>query len=269
MNAHHAEVIAVRTELGSTLCFEFPELPETLASMVAGESQPARLTATLPENYSTEGTFPLLVFLLPYSRGEVHTRTRVLIGWRDFICVHMPTFKLDYDRNEPCRGILVSMDDFQTVSHVYRVMLQKLFDSVPNIDFERSAMGGFSNGGLTTAMLLAGQDEFILHHFRSFFFVEGANPLAANVLHKPAMRRNRFLVMRGDDFNGAAVREAEFLLDRALALVATEYQLDFTFVVMRGVKHEFPEEYEAQLGHWLRGEKLLSTDMGESCFNKS
>ena len=164
----------------------------------------------------------------------------------------MPTFKRTYDKNEPNNGILVTMDDFQTISHAYRIMLKKLFDAVPNIDKEHSAIGGFSNGGYTTAVLLANQDEFIMQNFRSYFFIEGANPLAANVLHKPAMRRNRYLVMRGNDFNGAAIREANFHLDQALELMAQEYNLDLELIIMHGKKHEFPEEYAAQLSHWVR-----------------
>lgn len=255
-----ANVITMKIEPGATLHFEFPELPDTLASMVTGDYQPPRLAATLPENYDPNGRFPLLVFLLPYGRGEEHPPTRDLIGKQDFICVHLPTFKRSHDKDEPARGILVSMGDLQAASHAFRTMLQKLFEAVPNIDPERSAIGGFSNGAFATAMLLAGQDEFVLHHFRSFFFVEGANPLAANVLHKPAMRRNRYLVMRGNDFNGAAVREAEFHLDLALSLFAREYGLDLTLIVMDGAKHEFPDEYAAQLGQWLRGEKLPSQE---------
>jgi hypothetical protein len=41
-------------------------------------------------------------------------------------------------------------------------------------------MGGFSDGG-HTMVLLAGMAEFILESFCSFFFLEGASPLAANV----------------------------------------------------------------------------------------
>jgi len=148
------------------------------------------------------------------------------------------------------------MDDFQTVGHAYRIMLQKLLDAVPNITTERSALGGFSNGAHTTAVLLAGQDEFILRNFRSFFFVEGASPLAANVLQKLAMKRNRFLVLFGDQSKGEPVREALILVSRSLEYSAQERQLDFTSIVMRGAGHEMPPKYAAQIGRWVRGEKF-------------
>jgi predicted esterase len=241
-------------EPNGMLSFEFPELPDTLATMLTGERQAPRFTATLPENYSPSGKFPLFVFLLPYGRGEPHSPTREVIGPSDFICVHLPVFKRTVDRNEPWRGLLVSMEDFETLSCAFRVMLGELFAAVSNIDPERSAIGGFSNGGYATAVLLAGQDDFILHHFRSFFFVEGNAPLAANVLHKPSMKRNRYLVMRGDKLAGDPVHEARVHIDRALEYQAKEHSLDFTFAVMHGAAHELPDDYAAQIGRWVRSE---------------
>jgi len=251
--AHGAD--QAKLEPNATLSFEFPDLPDTLATKMTGDKQPARLTAELPENYSSDEKFPLFIFLHGGhgGHGKPHPVTREIAGKRDFICVTLPLFKRAFDTNE---GALVSMDDFQTVGHAYRIMLQKLLDAVPNITPERSALGGFSNGAHTTAMLLAGQDEFILRNFRSFFFVEGASPLAANVLQKLAMKRNRFLVLFGDQSKGEPVREALILVSRSLEYSAQERQLDFTSIVMRGAGHEMPPKYAAQIGRWVRGEKF-------------
>ena len=245
----------VKLEPNATLSFEFPDLSDTLATMITGEKQTARLTAELPENYSSDGKFPLFIFLHGGhgGHGKPHPVTREIAGKRDFICVTLPLFKRTFDTNE---GALVSMDDFDTVSRAYRNMLQKLLDGVPNVTPERSALGGFSNGAHTTAVLLAGQDEFILRHFRSFFFVEGGSPLAANVLQKLAMKRNRFLVLFGDQLKGDPVHEALILVGRSLEYSAQERQLDFTSIVMRGAGHEMPPQYATQIGQWVRGEKL-------------
>lgn len=51
LSARQGHDITMRIEPGSTLCFEFPELPDKLASMVTGEYEPAKLTATLPETF--------------------------------------------------------------------------------------------------------------------------------------------------------------------------------------------------------------------------
>lgn len=243
----------------AVLRWDFHDLPETLASMLTGEKKAARLTAQLPANYTPEGRFPLFVFLHGGhgGHGEPHPVTREIIGPRDFICVTLPLFKRVYDEKE---GALVAMDDFDTVRRAYRVMLQKLLDEVPNITTARSALGGFSNGGHTVAVLLAGMDEFTLDHFRSFFFVEGASPLAANVLQKLVMKRNRFLVLYGDQLQGVATHEALVLVCRSLAFAAQERQLDFTSIVMRGGGHEMPPRYAAMIGQWARGERLLDLE---------
>src|SRR2546426_9097718 len=53
----------VKLEPNALLRFDFPNLPETLASKFTGEKQAARLTAQLPDNYSASGDFPLFIFL--------------------------------------------------------------------------------------------------------------------------------------------------------------------------------------------------------------
>lgn len=130
--------------------------------------------------------------------------------------MNLPLFKRTNDR------ALISVEDFQTVSHAYRSMLQKLFDTVPNVTSERSVLGGFSNGAHTSALLIAGQDEFILRHFQAFYFVEGGfGALAANTLRKPTMRHCRFLVLRGDkadDDKPESKAEREHNTHLALAL---------------------------------------------------
>lgn len=52
----------VRLEPNAILRLDFPDLPDTLATIDTGEKKLARLTAQLPENYSLEGRFPLCVF---------------------------------------------------------------------------------------------------------------------------------------------------------------------------------------------------------------
>jgi len=104
----------------------------------------------------------------------------------------------------------------------------------------------------TTALLLAGEDDFILRHFRAFYFVEGGSPLAANALHRASLKRCRFLLLRGD--------QTDDYLSRALELGARESGLDFTFITMREAGHEFPMEYQRLLGQWIRGERLPETE---------
>jgi predicted esterase len=242
----------VKLEPNATLHFNFPNLPDTLATMQSGVKQPAQITAQLPENYSRDGKFPICVYLDGWDGGpgDKQDIARKIVGSRDFICVNLPLFKRAYNTNDGDLGLLVTVNDFEMASRAYRTMLQKLFDAVPNITPERSVFGGFSNGAHATSLLIAGQDEFILHHFQAFYFVEGGAFLAANTLEKPSpsMQKLRFLFLHGDYSSG--------FRNRAIEECAKEQNLDFTSVVMPNTGHAFPPKYMAITGQWIRGEKL-------------
>lgn len=255
-----------KLEPNAILRFKFPNLPDTFTTMNTGDKQPAELTAQLPENYSRDGKFPLCVCLDggDGGRGDRQGIARAIVGPTNFICVNLPLFKRAYNTNE---SGLVSPDDFDTVSAAYHAMLQKLFDAVPNITVEHSVFGGFSNGAHTTAVLLAGQDKFILRHFQAFYLVEGGFAIlaATNVLQKPSLKHYRFLILHGDQPGDDQPRSKLAREDitrhaGALEVQAAEHSLDFTSVVMHGYAHAFPPEYMAIAGQWIRGEKLPSTE---------
>ena len=63
-------------------------------------------------------------------------------------------------------GCALRLQSYDVATHTATLIL---LDAVPNITPERSTLGGFSNGANTTGVLLAGQDDFILRHFRAFF----------------------------------------------------------------------------------------------------
>lgn len=240
----------------------FPELPDTLAVMTTGEKQPTQLTVRLPANYSTTGKFPLFIFLNGGNGGfgDRMPVDRSTIGSNDFICCNLPLFTTTSSTNAD--PMVVTMEDYEKVSGAYRVMLQKLFDTVPNITRERSAIGGFSNGAHTIGILLERHDEFILQHFQSFALVEGGFGSVAAVLATPVtasrIAQSRFFVMYGDKFTPeyATLPIIHDDLVRACVLNAQVNHLDLTPVVMHGYGHEWPPKYGDLLGKWVRGEKL-------------
>lgn len=242
------------------LSFEFPDLPDTLAAMSQRKKAPAKMTALLPANYTAEGRFPLFVYLLGGEGGDGGwpDRGRAVVGDKDFICVGLPLFKDHMDRDEPAGGLMVSMDDIGVISRCYRTMLGRLFEAVPNITAERSVLGGFSNGAHTTAVLLAGQDPFILEHFRAFFLLEGgAGPMLANVLQKSSLRPCRFLLMVGDRARPDTKPPSTWELMFAIADAGLKgRKIDSTLLAMRGYGHEEPAPFLAVIGQWARGEAL-------------
>jgi hypothetical protein len=240
----------VKLQPNQVLRFEFPDLPDTLATMESGRRAPARLTAQLPDNYSPDGVFPIFVFLSGGAGGRGDTlfldRGKT-IGSRDFIMVNLPLFKRAY---QPENNPGITIDDFEVVSRCYRTMLGRLFDAVTNTTAERSAFGGFSNGAHAAALLVAGQDDFILRHFRAFYFVEGGYSLVVNALGKPALKSRRFLWMRGAHHNPAKDGYARVLV--AIEQIAEEANLNFTSVVMLDTGHAFPPKHQEMLGQWVR-----------------
>jgi len=276
-------VIRISVLIASTLCARaedsakleptarwhlyFPDLPASLASLARQEKRPAQLTVWLPANYSRDGKFPVFLILdggdggfgdrLPLRPGTV--------GSNDFIYVNLPLFKRGYSGTND--STIVMMEDYDTMSRAYRVMLQKLFDTVPNITRERSALGGFSNGAHALGVLLARRDEFTLQHFRSFYLIEGGfGSIAASLSVPdvaPELRGSRVLLMYGDkplsgqDPTYSTMFES---LGRACVLSAKRKHFDLTLVAMQGYGHELPPKYDGILGMWVRGEQLPESE---------
>lgn len=239
------------------LHWEFAELPVTLRTMGTGETTVAQMNVNLPGNYSKEGKYPLFVYLIGGNggKGENLDHCRSAIGPEDYICVGMPLFKTKVDPEEMSRGLMIAIDDVEVLRRSLRVMLEALYQRIPNVDVERSVFGGHSNGAHATGVLLAAQDEYLLGHFGAFFLHEGGvGPLLANVLQKRSMAKPRFLVMMGDKtpWSGEKAPSPTAVLE----WMTGRLKQKFTFVTMKGYGHEQPAEYLRVIGQWARGEKL-------------
>jgi len=92
----------IKLEPDATFRLEFPDLPDTLETTASGERQPARLTATLPTNYSRDGKFPVFIFFDgdKSGRGDGLPIPARKVVPRDFICVALPLFKRAYKKDD-------------------------------------------------------------------------------------------------------------------------------------------------------------------------
>ena len=136
-------------------------------------------------------------------------------------------------------------------------MLGKLFELVQNIDNDKSAMVGFSNGANTIATLVSCQDEFILNNFKSFGLVD-AGYWYLNGLHKKTLDKSRFLLLVGDEKTpqrDIMIRQAQIIKDLS-KWVKAEVSLYF----MKNTGHQFPIKYKQLVGKWLRKEDLHQID---------
>lgn len=245
----------VKLDRNAPVHLEFPDLPNTLAGMVAGQPRRAALDAILPDNYTREGKYPLFVYIKGGSGGpdDAGVMAREIVGTKDFIAVSVPLFK----KTQPAGQTRpVVTEDLPVVSVAYRTMFEKLAAAVPNIDWDRSVIGGHSNGAHTLAVLLAGDDEYIRKRFRSFWLHEGGFALLRG---EPKLARNtRLLVLVADDGLTGPSEFRKRLIDQ-LAMYEGKARLagiDVRTVVMRGYGHDVPPEYMRNVRQFARREAI-------------
>lgn len=258
-----ATALAGGLEPGEVVEVAFPEsfLPPSLFTMVTGNTAPPTLKIRLPDNYDPDQRYPLLVYV-PGNHGAQSGNignAQTIAGHRDWVVASLPLFKTFLDRSEFGGGIVVGFQDFATLSRAYAIMLGKLFELVPNIDSERSAMVGFSNGALAIAVLVSGHDEFVLSHFENFCLVD-QGMFHLTDLHKKRVRDCRFLILSGDN-QGDLGRDLKI---RGGRLLQDSWQLlgvDLSFHVMQDTGHEFNDRHMAMVGRWLRHEAFAEGDV--------
>ena len=192
-NARAAEA-APKLSPGSTFTIAFPEMPPTLADLLDRNGVKPMMTVFLPGNYSPSRKHPLLIFLGGGNGGSGGNPgvARSLCEGKDFVCVGLPLFKEKVAAPAPGNGlerILLRSPDCKFAWPLYRKMLAKLEEMVPNIDPSRRILGGFSNGAHATAGLIDESDGEIARRFSAFFLWK----VAAGFNVMTSSRASRFL----------------------------------------------------------------------------
>jgi hypothetical protein len=238
---------------GSTLEFEFADadLPPTLYTLMRGEAVVPGVSVWLPEDYTPTRLFPLVIYV-PGNDGNLRGNpgnARALAGPQGWIAATLPLFKQSIDRDEVSGGVIVSFEDYPIISRAYRVMLSRVFEAIPNIDRERSAMVGFSNGAMTIAVLVSNHDDFVLTHFRKFCLVD-AGMFHLTDYHKKRARESHFLILAGDQPDlgrDLKLRRGRLLQDECQLL-----GVNLAFEVLKNTGHEFDAPQVEVIRTWLR-----------------
>jgi len=238
---------------GKVVEISFPEaeLPPTLHSMMTGTTGAPAMTVRLPDDYNPTNTYPLLVYV---PGGDGHRNgnidnARTIAGDKGWVVASLPLFKKSIDPSEPAGGVMVSFEDYPVVAKAYGLMLGRIFKLVPNIDREKSAMVGFSNGALTIGVLVSSHDEFILTHFKNFCVVDHGM-FHLTDLHKKYARDCRFLILVGDQEDMG--RELKI---RGSQLLQDEWKLlgvNLSYQIMKDTGHEFNGRQMALVSEWLK-----------------
>jgi len=226
------------------------ELPTSLYAMVTGDSTGSALTYCLPEDYSAERLYPLVVYVPGYHgrRGGNIRNAMDIAGDHECVVASLPLFKTAIDSSEIGDGLTVGFADFPAVSQAYGIMLERLDEVVPNLDRTRSAMVGYSNGAITTAVLVSSHDENVLDRFDCFCLVEHGM-FHLTDLHRAQARDRRYLVMVGDQFDfgrGVKLRGAELIADAHRLL-----GIDIEHRVLKETGHELTGACKTEIGDWI------------------
>lgn len=171
-----------------TLCWVFPEMHQTLYNDVdpgQADFHPPRMTIHLPENYAADKLYPMLVYIGGHHGGMGFPNPKIYKAFcKDTISVVLPLFKqtvepLKQDDSNKWSRARIRQEDHQVLWTCYEQMLRKAYELVPNIDRNRTFMGGFSNGGHATAALLNRPDAAneIRKLITFFYFFEGGSDL--------------------------------------------------------------------------------------------
>jgi predicted esterase len=247
-------IFAQKLNPGKIAGIKFPELAPSLYTMMTGDEAAPAIEYRLPDDYDTAKKYPLLVYVPGFHgnpSGNIGN-AQAIAGPKGWIVASLPLFKKTIDRDEVAGGLLVSMEDYPAISKAYQTMLGKLFDLVPNIDREKSAMVGFSNGAITIGVLLSSHDEFILTHFKNFCLVDNGM-FHLTDLHKNYAKDCRYLILVGDREDmgrDLKIRQSKLQEDSWKLL-----SVNLTFQIMKDTGHEFNPPQMDIVAKWLKGEE--------------
>jgi hypothetical protein len=234
---------------GSTFTVAFPEMPPTFADLVDHNGVRPMMTVFLPTNYDPGRKHPLLIFLGGGTGGTGGNArvARSLCEDKDFICVGLPLFKEKLDPPAPGNGlarILIRNPDCKFAWPLYKTMLAKLEERVPNIDPAHRVLGGFSNGAHATSGLIDESDDEVARRFSAFFFVEGGGKLERYDL----LKSKPFLMVSS---SAKSHPRAQQIYETAKSAGA-----EATLVGVDVGGHAFPESAYPAVREWLRGPAL-------------
>ena len=226
------------------------DLPLNLYSEFTGNIENSSLQYCLPKNYSNMKNYPLLVYVPGFhghSGGNIENAMDIADRY-ECVVASLPLFKAKINRTEPGGGILIGYSDYSVMARAYNVMLERFFKVVPNIDSQKSAMVGFSNGAIAIAVLVSSHDEYILGKFQSFCFVDHGMFHLAD-LHKTPTKDRRFLILVGDKED-----YGRDLKIRGARLVQDSYQLlgcNIESRVLQNTGHELTQGCKREIGTWV------------------
>lgn len=222
----------IQLEAGTTSYIEFPELGKTW------KDKPARAGLYLPENYSLDKTFALLVVFGGGAGTDSPARAIKITGGRDFICLAVP-YRTDTGKQP---------GGWQTDWDYYQTIFNRVESLVPNIDGNRRACAGFSSGGAAILHQIGNSNGRFQEYFQAFMPCAAGWPMGG----LESIQGRPMLAIMGETDK----RLPNF---RKLEQAAKETEVDFELRILEGVGHKIPEQQHVEMRKWLVSKLNLST----------
>lgn len=235
----------------TTLYLEFPQLPKTSYYQAIGKHSTPLCSIYLPRNFDESRKFPVILWIDGGmgGAGDCVKYVKDKVGDINYILINFPLFKNQIESLKPDSSNLwsrlrVRNTDSDIIWTAYKIMLDSIFQLIPQIDCNNAFMGGFSNGAHATAVLLNRPQAEITHYFNKFFFIEGGDGL-----ENYSILKNRPVLY----IQGTELSFQNWVL--SFYKKAKAKKANAKFVFMPRVGHNFPPMYFKFLRKWL----LLNT----------
>ncbi len=240
---------AAKLSPGQTISVKLDSLPPCLVEMKSGVKTEAFMTATLPEDYSADKKFPVLLFLNggEGGNGAGNGQSLFFTEGKGFVALSLPLYKKKL--NTSGIDIYINSGDFKHIAEAYETAFGLLRKEIPNLSDSGWVVGGFSNGAHSIGGIL--KDNKIKKLFKYFIFVEGGSEIgslpggseAILFIGEKSIYGEGFTISKTGKTRGFPSQFSE--LDKK----------NVKFVPMLGFGHEFPEKHKEEAREWLK-EKL-------------
>lgn len=230
----------------TTLVFSFSQLPQSLYFKATGQFPKTLASVYLPKDYTSEKKFPFILWIDGGmgGAGDLASQAKEKFGDTGFIIANVPLFidsleALKPDSSNFWNRLNIAPHDAAISWNAYQVMLDQMIRLIPNIDLKNSFMGGFSNGGHVTALILNQSSASSLSkYFNKFYFIEGGRGLE----NFDVLKGKPVMYMQGGN-------RRDWI--RPIYQNALNHGANATFMIMEGAGHEFPAKYQNELRKWF------------------
>lgn len=216
---HAEEPAKQQLKPGSTFYLDFPDLPPTW-----NNKQKARLGIFLPEDYTPDRVFPLVVWFGAGGGGDNPGSAVNMVGRKGYVCAGVP-----YN----------DADGWKTEWSYYGVMLRQIDNVVPNINPSQRVCAGFSSGGAAITYSMGNTKPF-----QEFFYAFMPGGAGWSMGSLAPLKGRPMLAFMGDK---------DSRLDGFTSLIKAGETagMDVKFLKFSG-GHDMPNQHFPEIREWLR-----------------